>query len=142
MLIFLDIDGVLRRKQSPLYHLDAACLRAFERVIRSLPDVQIVISSTWREAFTLDQMLGLFSPDIARRIIGVTPIAPKHDDHYRYQEVLAYLRLNRREKDPWLALDDDPLHYPRLNNVLLIDGEQGFDSDAAQRLASVVDHAR
>ena len=134
MFIFLDIDGVLRRKQSPLYRLDADCLHAFEQAIRSLPDLQIVISSTWREAFTLDHMRGLFSPDIALRIIGVTPIAPNRDGHYRYREVLAYLKLNRREKDPWLALDDDPLHYPRLDNVLLIDGERGFDSYAAQRL--------
>ena len=142
MLIFLDLDGVLRRKKSPLYRLDAPCLRAFEQAIRSLPNAQIVITSSWREAFTVDQMRGLFSPDVARQIIGVTPIAPNQDGHYRHREVLAYLKLNRRENDLWLALDDDPLHYPRLNNVLLIDGERGFDSDAAQRLASVVDHAR
>ena len=53
VLIFLDIDGVLRRKQSSLYRLDAACLRAFEQVIGSLPDLQIVITSSWREVFTL-----------------------------------------------------------------------------------------
>src|SRR5271154_7041525 len=140
MLIFLDLDGVLRRKKSPLYRLDTLCLRAFEQAIRSVPNVQIVITSSWREAFTVDQLRGLFSPDIACRIIGVTPIAPNQDGHYRHREVLAYLKLNRRENDLWLALDDDPLHYPRLNNVLLIDGERGFDSDAAQRLASVVDH--
>ena len=142
MLIFLDLDGVLRRKKSPLYRLATLGLRAFEQAIRSFPNVQIVITSSWREAFTVDQMRGLFSPDIAWRIIGVTPIAPNQDGHYRHLEVLAYLKLNRREKDPWLALHDDPLHYPRLNNVLLIDGERGFDPDAAQQLASLVDHAR
>ena len=140
MLIFLDIDGVLRRKQSPLYRLDAACLRAFERAIRSLPDLQIVITSSWREAFTLDQMRGLFSPDIALRIIGITPIAPNQGGQYRYREVLAYLKLKGQENDSWVALDDDPLNYPLLNNVLLIDGERGFNTDAAQQLAGVVHH--
>jgi hypothetical protein len=138
MIIFLDIDGVLRRKQSPLFRFDADCLRTFEQAVRSLPDSQIVITSSWREAFTLDQMRGLFSQDIRLRIIGVTPIARNREGHYRYREVLAYLKLNGRERNPWLAIDDDSLHYPPLNNVLLIDGERGFDSTAAERLVGVV----
>jgi hypothetical protein len=138
VIIFLDIDGVLRRKQSPLYRLDGACLRAFEQALRLLPDSQIVITSSWREVFTLDRMRALFSPDVAPRIIGVTPIARNREGHYRYREVLAYLKLNGREETAWLALDDDSLHYPPLNNVLLIDGERGFDSTAAERLVGVV----
>ena len=141
VLLFLDIDGVLRRKQSPLYRLDPDCLQAFEEAIRPLAGVQIVITSTWREAFTLDEMRGLFSRDIALRVIGATPIAPNRDGHYRHREVLAYLKLKGREGEPWLALDDDPLHYPPLDNVLLIDAERGFDSDAMQRLIAAVQNA-
>jgi hypothetical protein len=134
VIIFLDIDGVLRRKQSPLYRFDADCLRTFEQAVRSVPDSQIVITSSWREAFTLNDMRAMFSPDIRLRILGVTPVAPNQDGHYRYREVLAYLKFNGREKNHWLAIDDDPLHYPPLKNVLLIDGERGFDSTAAKRL--------
>ncbi|MBW8456939.1 MAG: hypothetical protein K0M58_00620 [Thiobacillus sp.] len=35
--------------------------------------IRIVVSSTWRHQFTLDQLRARFSPDIAVRIIGVTP---------------------------------------------------------------------
>ena len=48
MFIFLDFDGVLRRKQSPLYKLEEDCLRTFENAVRLLPNAQIVITSSWR----------------------------------------------------------------------------------------------
>ena len=141
MLIFLDFDGVLRRKHSPLYRLDADCLSAFEQAVRKLPDAEIVITSTWREAFSLERMRGLFSPDISARIVGVTPIARRREDHYRYREVLAYLKRNGKSGVPWVALDDEPSHYPPFANLILIDGQQGFDSHAAERLASTVQYA-
>ncbi|MFZ0335838.1 MAG: HAD domain-containing protein [Candidatus Acidiferrales bacterium] len=141
MLIFLDFDGVLRRKQSPLYRLDADCLGLFEQAVRKLPDAEIVITSTWREAFSLERMRGLFSPDISARIVGATPIDRRREDHYRYREVLAYLKRNGKSGVPWVALDDEPSHYPPFANLILIDGQRGFDSHAAERLASTVQYA-
>lgn len=141
MLIFLDFDGVLRRKQSPLYRLDADCLNAFEQAVRKLPDAEIVITSSWREAFSLERMRGLFSPDIAARIVGVTPIDRRREDHYRYREVLAYMKRNGKSGVPWVALDDESSHYPPFANLILIDGQRGFDSHAAERLASTVQYA-
>lgn len=138
MLIFLDFDGVLRRKQSPLYRLDADCVSHFEKAVRSLLEAEIVITSSWREGFSLDQMRKLFSPDIAARIVGVTPIDWRREGHYRYREVLTYLKRSGDAGQEWIALDDDPFHYPRLSNVLLIDAERGFDSEAARRLVSAV----
>src|SRR5579864_8532656 len=64
VLIFLDFDGVLNRTQTPPCKLDADCLSSFERTIRELPYAEIVISSAWRDAFSLREMRGLFSPDI------------------------------------------------------------------------------
>ena len=141
VLIFLDLDGVLRRKQSPLYRLDADCLSAFEQAVRKLPDAEIVITSTWREAFSLERMRGLFSPDIAARIVGVTPIDRRREGHYRYREVLAYMRRNGKSGVSWVALDDDSSHYPPFANLILIDAERGFDSHAAERLANTVQYA-
>ncbi len=138
MLIFLDFDGVLRRKQSPLYRLDGDCLSFFEGAVRLLPDAQIVITSSWREAFSLSQMRQLFSPDIAERIVGVTPIEWSGEDHYRYREVLSFLKRNGHADTAWIAVDDDPSHYPPLRNLIVVDGECGFDSEAAARLASAV----
>jgi hypothetical protein len=142
VLIFLDFDGVLRRKQSPLYRLDADCLATFEESIRALPEAEIVIMSSWREALSLERMRHLFSADIAARIIGVTPIASRPEGHYRYHEVLAYLRKRSEASGcSWVALDDDPSHYPAIPNLILINGEQGFDDEAARRLALAVQRA-
>lgn len=138
VLVFLDFDGVLRRKQSPLYRLDVDCLSIFERAMRLLPHAQIVITSSWREAFSLSQMRSLFSPDIAQRIVGVTPIEWSREDHYRYKEVLAFLKENGHGVSNWIAIDDDASHYPPFNNLILVDGERGFDSEAAARLAIAV----
>lgn len=79
-------------------------------------------------------MRSLFSPDIAARIIGVTPIDGRREDHYRYREVLAYMKRSGKSGVPWVALDDDSSHYPPFANLILIDGERGFDSLAAECL--------
>jgi HAD domain in Swiss Army Knife RNA repair proteins len=135
MYVFLDFDGVLRRKQSPLYRLEGDCLRSFEDAVRSLPNVQIVIASSWREAFSLREMRDLFSPDIAGRIVGVTPIEWHRENHHRYREVLAFLKHNGHSRTPWIAIDDEACHYPLgLENLVLVDGSRGFDADAAERM--------
>lgn len=135
MFIFLDFDGVLRRKQSPLYRLDRDCLRGFEDAVRSLPKAEIVIASSWREAFSLGEMRKLFSPDIAGRIVGVTPLEWHRENHYRYKEVLAFLKRSGHPGTHWIAIDDEAFHYPLgLENLVLVDGSRGFDGDAAERM--------
>ena len=34
----------------------------------------------------------------------------------------------------WLAIDDDPAHYPDYVPVLITDPHRGFDRDSAKRL--------
>ena len=134
MLIFLDFDGVLRRKGSPLYRLEAPLVAQFEKALCAIPGAQVVITSSWREAFSLAEMRKSFSPDIAERIIGATPVSQSRDGFYRHQEVLAYLKRHGLAEREWIAIDDDPEHYPANSPVLLVDPAQGFDSDAAVRL--------
>jgi hypothetical protein len=135
VLIFLDFDGVLRRKQSPLYRLDVDCLHVFENAVRMLPGAQIVITSSWREAFSLAEMRRLFSSDIAERIVGVTPTEWSREDQYRYREVLSFLKRNGHISSRWIALDDEAFHYPPgFDNLVLVDGSRGFDAEAAERL--------
>lgn len=135
MYIFLDFDGVLRRKQSPLYRLEEDCLRSFENAVRSLPDAQIAIASSWREAFSLGDMRKLFSPDIADRIVGITPIESHRDNDNRYREVLSFLKRSVHSGNYWIAIDDEAFHYPHgSHNLVLVDGSRGFDADAAERM--------
>ena len=134
-IVFLDIDGVLRRKDAPLYELEADLLGRFEHVVRSIPDLQIVISSTWREAFSLAEIREHFALSVAPLIVGVTPTVAVRDEYDRHREVLAYLKKNHLGEDArWGAIDDDPANYRPGAPVILVDSNAGFDESAAAEL--------
>jgi hypothetical protein len=74
MILFLDFDGVTHPE--PCVHENVFCrLHLIESVLREreLRDVQIVISSSWREHHSLDDLRQFFSEDIQGRVVGVTP---------------------------------------------------------------------
>lgn len=149
MLIFLDIDGVLvpEKKfdndvlEKNLMKFDSACLSEFETVLRRYTDVQIVLTSSWREIFPFSAIKALFSPDIAVRVVGTTPfLDPKrmatHQFQYlRYREVLEYLRQNHAENSSWVAVDDIPEHYPSDAPIVVTDAYLGFDQKSATALS-------
>jgi hypothetical protein len=95
-----------------------------------------VISSAWREAHTLQQLRAFFSLDIARRIIGATPLlACPENSGQREQEIKAWLRSTGRENEEWVALDDTPsLFSLDCPNLLHVDGEIGFNNDVESAL--------
>jgi hypothetical protein len=134
VLLFLDIDGVLRRQNASRDRLEAAPLEAFENAMRWIPDGEIVIASSWREGFSLDELRGFFPEELRARIVGITPLALSRDSHGRHREVLAYLRRHGLQNRPWIAIDNDREHYPPGCEVLLIDGSVGFDREAGKRL--------
>jgi hypothetical protein len=90
--------------------LPSATYTRFEAVMRDFPAVEIVISSTWREQFGLNALRAKFSPDIAARIIGTTPLAadalPPHMVEVREWEIATWLQRNHRQGEEWIALDD------------------------------------
>lgn len=105
MILFLDFDGVLHPFHRPASAF--SLLPYFERVMRDLPQVDIVISSSWREAHTLEEMRSFFSPDIAARIIDMTPVLDFLEHHHvREDEIAAWRRSAGREHEPWVAIDD------------------------------------
>ena len=123
MILFLDFDGVLHPMfpREDLKHAENqhfSYMPRLESVLRDFPHVDIVVSSDWRKMHTLEQLRGFFSPDIAQRIIGVTPavervgVAVSYAERVRHSEVLAWLDANGHAATPWLALDDDPENFP------------------------------
>lgn len=73
MILFLDFDGVLHPEfchqgEKPFCHRDK-----LEMILRDHPQVEIVISSMWRQTRSLTELQALFPPDIGARIVGVTP---------------------------------------------------------------------
>ncbi|TAH47064.1 MAG: hypothetical protein EYC71_02245 [Gammaproteobacteria bacterium] len=133
-IIFLDFDGVL--------HPDGIArfsqLPIFERFLAEMPDAEVVVSSTWREDHTLDQLRGFFSPPLRHRISGVTPSL---DDGYepggRQKEILSYLaNEGLSEKNcSWVALDDIALFFESsCQNLVLTESSSGFTEQEGRQL--------
>jgi hypothetical protein len=133
VLIFLDFDGVLRRADAPLYRFEKPLRLAFEAAIRLIPGAEIVVTSTWREVAGLIELRKLFAPDVAERMVGVTPIG----EGGRYREILMYLRAAGAEGRRFVIVDDDPQSYPPGVPLLLVDAAKGFGAEEAARLVEM-----
>ncbi len=143
MILALDFDGVLPLEFVPGTRPGVVRLNCdlfgnvprFETVLRDFPSVDIIISSTWRLRHSLDALRARFSPDIARRIIGVTPLLPKDTPSRRQAEIHKWLRDNGRLGEPVVAVDDFPLLFDSAAPWLLwVDPRTGFDDKAAREL--------
>ena len=129
MIIFLDFDGVLHSTLA-YDHEGFFYVPDLEKVLRDFPLVQIVISSSWRYHESLEQLKEHFSPDIAERIIGVTPsLQPTWQEHARFKEIMAWITDNDYKGD-WLAIDDQYSEFPQVGAGFDIK-EEPFTVDSA-----------
>ena len=76
--------------------------------MRDFPSVGIVINSTWHEQFSLETLRAKFSPDIAARIVGTTPLVaealPPHMVEVREWAIVTWLQSHHRQAEGWIAL--------------------------------------
>jgi len=83
----------------------------------------------------------LFSDDIQPLVVGMTPDSYGQIIPYeRHKEVLAYLKQNNDEDCNWLAIDDDPEHYPKKCTVILTEPFIGFNHTAALEMREILEH--
>lgn len=144
-LLFIDFDGCLhpnfpRRDRSDQENAMFSYLPRLEAVLRDHPDWKLVISSSWRESFPWDVVIGAFSPEIAKRILGPTPVirakAPPYPPFIRHEEILRFVASVRTAPDEavqWLAIDDDPPIFPPDCPYLVL-CDDGFRDDEERRL--------
>ncbi len=144
MIIFLDFDGVLHPWE-PKTQLNEKQMFSskplLENTLRSFPNVEIVITSSWRQKYPLEKLRRLFSPEFAQRIIGVTP-PTRRDERGRYpngcrgQEILQWLYQNHRNVDQWIALDDlEWMFEPSLrSHLVLCDSSTGLTDQKINEL--------
>lgn len=136
MLLFLDIDGVLRRRDAPRYSFEKPLLDTFEAMVRSVDGLDIVISSDWKDAFSLDSIRARFSADIADRILAFTPTIDEPMEYLRYHEIQLYLRENKINDTAWAVIDDNRSHFPDMDNVFYTDPVVGIhEADVSKILA-------
>lgn len=110
LVIFLDFDGVFHPYFRDNGFKAFVDLPHFENIIRRYKtslDISLVISSSWKNRLTLDEIKVNFSSDIATMIHSVTPSLDVADGS-RLEEAKLWLIQNDIECD-WIALDDD--HY-------------------------------
>jgi hypothetical protein len=134
MIIFLDIDGVLRRKGSPPDKFEGCCLNVFEKSLTELGSFSIVISSTWRLAYSLEQIRCGFCSEIRPFIIDSTPVSTGRTEFERYEEISIWRTENRQTSTPWVAIDDDDTLYPKHAPLIKVDATKGFDEACANQL--------
>ena len=147
VVLFLDFDGVLHHFFPVAGAPDAdnrhfAFVPAFEAAVRACPcEVDIVIASTWRVKYPLEAMRAYFSPDIAARIIGITPrVGSGMGPGGRLAEVRAWLEANGRQDDPWVAIDDFSEIYEGDPSVALVHCHDCFaEREAGLLLQAVCD---
>lgn len=113
-IVFLDFDGVLvnraalRARRLDPQHSPAAdpdAVAALNHVTRAA-GAQIVITSTWREEYSLDELHShLLRWGVSGAVIGQTPLAGT-----RGQEIQAWLEAHTVER--FVILDDEPAVSP------------------------------
>ena len=126
--IFLDFDGVLhgegRDSKGQFEHIPLFC----ETIRPFISNLQIVISSSWRETHSIEKLRIFFEHDIKPLIIGVTPV---HVNGFNYggreQEIREYCSIHNILDTYWIALDDmERLFSPECKNVIFVDSEYGL----------------
>lgn len=146
MILFLDFDGVTHPE--PCHQEEAfACLKFIEDLLREFPTVQIVISSSWRDFHSIEELRANFSLDMQARVIDVTPSIRKPNEQWlpgsmayeRQWEIEAWLRINRPKGTNWLAIDDRPLWFePECRNLLVTERKRGFHLGQVEELRQMI----
>lgn len=141
--LFLDFDGVTHPELS-LEKNHFRCLPSIEEVLRELPQVDVVISSTWRLRHNLQELRHFFSHDIAPRVVDITPhdldpgdMPSKLMGYPRHAECWQWMRLHRAASDNWVALDDRPwLFRPHFAGLVVSNMYTGVDLAVLDTLKS------
>jgi len=143
-IIFLDIDGVLVTRNSVKYQFlhqpQSDIIRFSRRAVNNLNKLikwtgaRIVISSTWRLLYTLDELIVKFKEQgIKGEIISTTSIIHYvvEDDTPRGKKITDWL-VDRSDVDQYVIIDDDALadciqYHPY--NCVNTSYKDGFASD-------------
>jgi hypothetical protein len=133
MILFVDFDGVLHPKGSDgvTKHFSQKSILEDLLLHTSCRHVQIVVSSTWREAYSIQKLREFFCLDLRHRIIDRTPVLDDLEaDYLRYREIRSWL-TNHRDVQRWCAIDDDREGFPELQRrrVVITDSSKGLTAD-------------
>lgn len=133
MYIFLDIDGVLNRQSDwkRSFSLNDDCCYWFNTLIQGIPDVKIVLSSTWRNGIARDGSRAAHIEDLMSKLAeaGINTIdkTATSPDGFRNKEIDYYLR--RHPVDSYIILDDEISLFEKGTDTVglyIVDNAMGF----------------
>ena len=134
-IVFLDFDGVLH----PADYLNFSTIngelvlandvrfcwaKALWNLIREF-DCQLVIHSSWRNSYTLEQLRNFLPVELGMRVVAITT------GNNRYQSILGY--VEKSEVASYIILDDAADEFPNdCVELLLCKDDKGISSPAIQ----------
>jgi len=133
--LFLDFDGVLHPFGIPLASPKLfSSVGLLEDFLRANEHIEVVLSTTWRISFTLEENRTHFSRDMAHRIIDQTPLRADNSEvpdklwsYPREAECWLWMRRNRAAYSLWLAVDDEPWRFsPFCKDLYLTNPKTGL----------------
>jgi hypothetical protein len=130
--IFLDFDGVMHPVTAS--EEDRFChAQLLAETIGGLEcEVRLVISSSLRGYYSLNELRTLLPKSLRDLIVGITPHFTGR--HQRFKEIKAFLKDHPLGTD-WRALDDDASGFPKgCPQLILCNCNIGLDDWNAGRL--------
>ena len=112
-VLFVDFDGVLHPKtleagieedEIVVGTAQFGWLPALVSVLRTYPEVSLVVHSTWRYTHDIDELRGVLGV-LGSRVVAATPRGPRLDS------ILWWLHMNP-QFGSYRILDDDPREFP------------------------------
>jgi hypothetical protein len=144
--IFLDFDGVLHPQGTTTDRLFEKA-DFLQNCLQQVDHIEVVISSSWAEYYSLEQMRDFFEeqPDLHRLIVGCTHQkgSPKVDFGavpLRESQCRNWLIANQREPHRWLAIEDDPLNFKAREHVVFTDPRLGLCAHDAQHVLDLAEN--
>jgi hypothetical protein len=141
-VLFLDIDGVLnghRLQENNYCTIEPELVKRLNLILKSVPDLQIVISSAWRYLISNRYMTlkgfevmmlthGLISHG---RIVGHTRNDTEASE-YRISQIMDYVKEHNVKK--WLAIDDLDIDIIPHPNHVKTDGFIGIQDEHVETI--------
>lgn len=118
--IFLDFDGVLHSHYGAVESALWFFLPRFESVLRDYPDARIVVSSSWGDDRSIDELRAIFSPDIAPRVVDKvrTNTRRMNPQGARGDACHLFCRRKHLRAGDWIAIDDTPYLFRKAHPLI------------------------
>lgn len=112
-VIFLDIDGVMvttrHLVQSKKYfghEFDPVCVSNLKEALKSTGAL-IVVTSSWREGRSLNQLQSIFKLNGIQNVIGMTPIIEGRTRGFEINGYIQNTKCTELEVQQFVILDDE-----------------------------------